>query len=283
MRSSRATPLFLLAMLLLAGCMAGGKAPRDASSLDAALEDVTVETTATLGGIRGVVVDEAIRPVPNAAVNGTTGELSTTTGPEGTFSFERVEPGTYFFTVSGAGFLPVQAQAQVVAGEVITLRVQLLADLSPVPFHETFVKEGFIQYGASIATFAVNLFTEDLLNQSICNCYVRFDTGQGAVAIVIEATWESAIACPPGTADNLYWQIYEGDTEEIHIQSAHQGHPIYAVIDKNEAWDVNQTSFEASVTESVDCPRYNQQYKAFYTVWYLEFPPEGWSIVAGTA
>jgi hypothetical protein len=272
----------ILAVLVIALAVAGCSASPGAKQADDVLGDVQVETTATLGGIRGVVVDEAIRPVNGAFIERSDGGGNVTSSEEGTFAFDRLEPGQYFFTVSRPLFVPVQAQAVVTAGEVTSLRVQLLADRTPQPYHETFQKTGFIQYGAGIGTFAVNLVAQEFLDQSICNCYIRFDTAPGAVAIVIEATWESAVACPPGTTDDLYWQIYEGDTESIHIESAFTANPIYTVIDKVAAWDANQTSFEASVTEGGDCPRYNQQYESYYTAWYLAFPPEGWSIVAGT-
>lgn len=272
----------LLSTVVLAGCSGdgGGKAPDATDTPQAA--DIDVDPKSSLGAISGVVVDLAIRPIAGASVGLTQGG-NTTTDDAGRFAFVDLEPGAYFFTVSRAGFLATQGQAQVVAGEATSTRIQLQTDLTPVAYHETVAKDGFISYGASIATFALNLVMDEFLGEGTCNCYVQFNTGPGAVAIVIEATWEPAIACPAGTTDDMYWQIYEGDTESIHIQSAFEANPIYAVIDKKEAWDANQTSFEASVTEGGDCPRYNQQYKAFYTTWYVDFPPDGWSIVAGTA
>ena len=269
----------LLAAVLLSGC-SNDAPPKSPTGLEGRLDDVEVETTETQGGIRGVVVDAAIRPIAGASVMSTDGALSSTTAEDGLFTFDRLEPGSYFFLVAAPRFLPVQTSVDVAAGKVASLRVQLQDNLTPVPYHETFVKEGFIQYGASIATFAANLVVQEA-NQSICNCYIQFDTAPGAVAIVVEATWDAAVACPPGTSDDMYYQVYEGDTEDIHIASAFQANPIYAVIDKVEMWGENQTSFEASVTEGADCPRYNQQYQSYYTVWYLDFPPEGWSIVAG--
>lgn len=273
----------VLVSVVLAGCSDGGGGGKDpAATGTPQAADIDVDPRSKLGAISGVVVDQAIRPIPGASVGLTQGG-NTTTDADGRFAFVDLEPGAYFFTVSAAGFLATQGQADVVAGEATSTRVQLQTDLTPVPYHETVAKDGFISYGASIATFALNLVMDEFTGQGTCNCYVQFDTGPGAVAIVIEATWEPALECPAGTSDDMYWQIYEGDTEDIHIESAFQAHPIYAVIDKNAAWDANQTSFEASVTEGADCPRYNQQYKAFYTIWYLDFPPEGWSIVAGTA
>lgn len=271
----------LLTAVVLSGC-SNGSTPKPQTGLEERLGGVDVETSDTQGGIRGVVVDAAIRPVAGAIVSSTDGRLNATTADDGLFAFERLDPGTYFFGIVAPRFLPVQTSIDVAAGAVASLRVQLQQNLTPVPYHETYAKEGFIQYGASIATFAANLVAQEV-NQSICNCYIRFDTAPGAVAIVIEATWEAAVACPPGTSDDLYWQIYEGDTEDIHIASAFQAKPIYAVVDKLEMWGANQTSFEASVTEGADCPRYNQQYQSYYTVWYLDGPPDGWSIVAGTA
>lgn len=273
----------LLTTVALAGCSGGGGGGDGDGHGTLKPKDIDVDPKSGLGAITGVVVDQAIRPIAGAEIGLLKDGQNATTDEGGLFSFVDLEPGAYFFTVTATGFLATQGQAEVVAGEAASTRVLLQQDLSPVPYHNTIVKDGFIDYGASIATFAVNLVVDEFTDEDICNCYVQFDTDPGAVAIVIEATWDAAIECPPGTADTMYWQIYEGDTENIHIQSNFMAHPIYAVIDKNEAWDANQTSFEASITEGADCPRYQQQYKAFYTIWYLEFPPEGWSIVAGTA
>jgi hypothetical protein len=65
----RTVPLsvFLLATLgAAAGC--AGKATRSADTLRQSLDSVQVDATATTESIRGVVVDEAIRPIPRAHI-----------------------------------------------------------------------------------------------------------------------------------------------------------------------------------------------------------------------
>lgn len=76
----------------LAGCSQGGS-PDEA---DVNLPDLGLEATATTGLIRGVVVDEAIRPIEGAKISLQAGSASqeTTTTPEGAFGFDGLEPGT---------------------------------------------------------------------------------------------------------------------------------------------------------------------------------------------
>jgi hypothetical protein len=88
----------LLAAALLAGC--SGSNPSDKSSTEPTFDDLGLQATSSTGVIRGVVVDDAIRPVAGATVSLTgesTGETVSTAA--GTFGFDALAPGTYFLKV----------------------------------------------------------------------------------------------------------------------------------------------------------------------------------------
>jgi hypothetical protein len=154
MRVARRTPAFLvpslLAMALLAGCAGGsdGNQPTDEE-----FDDLDLEATSTTGVIRGVVVDEAVRPVSGATValsGSTTGE--TTSNDDGLFGFSGLQPGPHFVSVSKPGFVAAQSSTEVVAGvaEPPILKVLLTADPTTAPYVATYVFDGFIECSFSL-------------------------------------------------------------------------------------------------------------------------------------
>lgn len=128
--------------LLLSGCSAGD--PNGGTTDDAP----GLKVTETTGGIRGVVVDQAITPLVGAAVN-LAGGLSTKSDAAGLFSFTGLQPGDYFIQVTKPGFRSVQASATVVAGEADPPIVRVLLDrlASADPYLEHFKLNGFYECG----------------------------------------------------------------------------------------------------------------------------------------
>src|ERR1041385_538006 len=107
----------LLVLVLLAGCSGSPhkKASNDPAD-QANFDQLGLHATDKTGVIRGVVFDEAIKPVANATVNltaGTTAAGVTHTGADGAFGFSDLEPGTYFLHANKTGFIEVQQSAEV--------------------------------------------------------------------------------------------------------------------------------------------------------------------------
>src|SRR5688572_33036463 len=105
-------PFLLLALLALAGCSgdAGGPA---AEGLGA--QASTVEATATTGGIRGVVVDDAVRPIAGAEVKVQGSDKTTTSDSSGLFTISGLEAGTYVVLASHPLYDQVQQTVPVEA------------------------------------------------------------------------------------------------------------------------------------------------------------------------
>lgn len=110
-------------------------------------EEIPLEATSTTGILRGVVVDDAIRPISGALVELRGTELSTTTTDEGLFGFDGLDAGTYFLAVSKVGHFPVQQSAEVVAGlaEPPVVRVLLGIDAGYQPYVQFQTYEGYIE------------------------------------------------------------------------------------------------------------------------------------------
>ena len=144
---------FLLAAVTLAGCSSGGQEP-EAPETDVDFGELDLEATDTTGVIRGIVVDEAIRPIANAAITirGGGSELSTTSTEAGSFGFDGLEPGTYFLSASKPGHFGAQASAEVVAGveEPPIVKLLLNRDAASAPYFVLHKWEGFLECGLSV-------------------------------------------------------------------------------------------------------------------------------------
>jgi hypothetical protein len=184
-----------LAMLLLAGC-SGGSAKDPAE--DADFSDLDLDTSATTGIIRGVVVDDAIRPLAGVAVSARGGdgtEATTQTTAEGIFGFEDLAPGTYFLTASKPGYRDTQASADVVAGvaEPPIVKVLLAADPDLAPYVESYTFEGYLECGVTTPPVGVALclIAGDALND---NTQVTYDLTRTPTWVQTEMIWESTQA-----------------------------------------------------------------------------------------
>jgi hypothetical protein len=256
----------LLAAIVLAGCT-GGSAGDDTPE---GLPDVK-PTEEGKGAIGGVVVDEAIRPIPGAVVSLTSLSLNVTTGDEGTFSWSDLEPGTYFISVRAPRFISVQSSAEVVAGETSFVRVQLAADTSPLPYQETYQKTGFMQAWGGIGQFVIENQQDN--GSALCDCRLYFTPVGSLSAAIYEAFWEWTVPDPANQAE-LYYVVeqLEGDADEsgycyspcnVHIggDSFTPNVQAYARLDGPDLWVA-----------------YNQQFELFVTLFYNGDAPSGWTI-----
>lgn len=132
---------------LLGGCADGGL---EEDSDDFGFGD-DLQATDDTGVVRGVVVDPAIVPVPNATVVLMGLDRETATSEAGTFGFSDVEPGTYFLEVSKAGFNTTQSSVTVVAGddEPPVVKVLLARDASDLPYVQPDHFIGFLKCSLS--------------------------------------------------------------------------------------------------------------------------------------
>jgi hypothetical protein len=142
-----AVALSLLAMAL-AGCAGGGGGGDDAPADGPSAEDLGLQATDSTGLIRGVVVDDAIRPLADVTVTLLgAGDKTQRTGGDGAFGFDGLEPGTYFLKATKLGYFSAQQSVEVVAGVVDppSTKIQLGFDAARQPYADTIVYEGFIE------------------------------------------------------------------------------------------------------------------------------------------
>ena len=194
----------LLLGALLAGCSGPSKGP--ASDSGPTFDDLGLQATSSTGVIRGVVVDDAIRPVPGAKVTlmGDAPKEAVSTD-QGTFGFDGLPAATYFLKVHKPGYVDAQQSADVVAGlaEPPVVKVQLLVDATSRPYVESFVYEGYVECTSSVLVVcgAPNL----LLGDNVTNDRFTWDQylTDGASLIQSEMVWDSTQALSP----QLYFEM----------------------------------------------------------------------------
>jgi hypothetical protein len=143
--------VLLVAGLALAGC---SSSPSGAGSDDGGLgsgaigSPKEVQATSTTGGIRGVVVDQAVRPIKGATVtvsgNGVAKDATTDAG--GTFSVSGLPAGTYLLKSSHSLYDSAQQSVEVKAGvkNPPIVKVLLTQKAFAKPYMVTSLFKGFI-------------------------------------------------------------------------------------------------------------------------------------------
>lgn len=154
---------FLVVSTVLAGCASEAPEPQSDDSLGG---DVQVEVSDTTGAIRGVVVDDAVRPLAGVHVRLLQASRHANTTDDGTFSFSNLEPGTYFLEASRFGYSSVQQSTQVVAGDdqPPIVRVQLIRDPDQRAYVNAQSTTGFILCSTSLVLLCA---APDLVNELI--------------------------------------------------------------------------------------------------------------------
>lgn len=146
-----AKPLFavaVLALVFLAGCSGnggGGQSVADSFEDEGAPE---VQVTETTGGIRGVVVDEAIRPIAGAVIELVGGDAPTKaeTTEGGLFAFSGLKAGVYLLKAGHPLYDTQQVSAEVEAGvkEPAPVKILLTRQIFEKPYMQTLKFDGFI-------------------------------------------------------------------------------------------------------------------------------------------
>jgi len=113
------------------------------------------------GVLAGIVVDDAIRPIAEAAVNvtGPGGAFNATTDAGGTFRIGDLEPGAYLVRVTKEYYSPHEQAVVVQTGvdDPELVRFQLVFEASSVPFATVYKYEGFHECGLNFIRVCSNV------------------------------------------------------------------------------------------------------------------------------
>lgn len=250
---------------LLAGCSDGGGGEDGPGS---PLDGLDVQPVGQgKGAVAGVVVDDAIRPIVGAQV-AMAGEVVATTGDDGVFVLDALEPGLAVFAVSAEGFLSIQTSADVLPGETSQVRVQLPRDTRPQPYHVTFALDGFMEASTGYA----QTYVEDAAATPLCDCRLLFTPEPNATTLVYEAHWEHTMPDPAGLAE-YYWIVYQPEGE-----GGDEGYCFSPCVQRLAFGGFTPGAEVVARLDSPDTPVVQQSFKLFVTVFYNGEAPAGWTL-----
>lgn len=283
--------------LLLAGCSGSGSGSSTSGDETSGFPTATVdvEPTETTGIIRGVVVDQAIRPVVGATISIAGTQESTMSNEEGAFGFEDLAPGTYFMTAHKSGYREVQAAADVVAGvsDPDIVRIKLQADPKLLAYVQPYTHDIYIECTTSLVVLcgAPNLASGWMCDGTIppggvCLGNLTADTftwntyfDPNATMIQNEMVWQSTQTLSP----DLYFEMeaLEGTCDGASFITSGEGPSPLLV-------KANATELEDSDIGG-DCPIYysifsgglagvtvEQRATMYIHAFYNYLPPEDW-------
>ena len=303
MGSKTLLAVLLLTAAVLAGCAGGSETPKVEQLAEGAPEVVVTETT---GGIRGVVVDDAIRPIKGATVEVVGTDKKMTTDETGLFAFSGLEAGPYFVKAGHLLYDVQQQSVDVVAGVADPAPVKFLLTrvILQNPYYTTMKFDGFIVCSANVGVPEAGYLLSEECGEGVGveglgrvggqgNNNVQYDfyvENDGAKSIVVEQVWEPTSDAGKGLYSpvSLNWKCVpscSGDTFlTIDGESPTYGYAGNATIEALElttstvisvfTWASPAGTTGASVT-------LNQGYQEFVTISYYLPLPEGWSFVAG--
>lgn len=216
-----------------AGCADGGAKPEPEPITGFA--ELELKATSDRGILRGVVVDTAIRPLAGVEIRMPTssGERMQTTGSNGLFGFDDLEPGTYFLTATKPGFGSIQQSAEVEAGVAEPPIVKVL--LERIPGTEPFVAarawDGFVFCTTSFIVLCglPNLLTGQQYTPDKYTWTWFFDPN--ASLIQSEMVWETSQPLTP----SMYFEMEpSGDCEDGFFNRTEGLSPIYATLNQSQ-------------------------------------------------
>jgi len=301
-------PLVLVALLAaaaLAGC--AGNSPDGEADTGPEFDDLGLEATSSTGVIRGVVVDDAIRPVAGATVTlqGDAPREATTTAV-GTFGFDGLQAGTYFLEVTKPGYFAAQQSADVVAGvaEPAIVKVLLQVDAANTPYYEAYVFEGYIECSGTFvavgfaACSAVNLVTDiaGAGNLTQDNFATTYDVARTPDWIQSEMVWDSTQALGGEMSVMYSWGDCGGFLCDHGVSGSS---PLLLTANAEEIAEINDGELGAGddelfvrvFNEGLSETQvgvggglgltFQQRFTVFTHIFYGYAPTDGWRISAG--
>ena len=286
----------MAAAVALAGCSGGD-----------GLDDIPV--TSDTGGIRGVVVDEAIRPIQGATVQVPAIGKSAITDASGEYAITGLAAGSYVVKASHPLYDVVQQTANVVAGDPDpkAVKFQLTRLITADPYAVTTKYDGFI--ACSLGVPNVGYSEEcgegvgvpcDVPPPVGCqrvggqdNNDVQYDfnvDGPSVRSLTVELVWE------PSAGETGAGQLYaivatdwvcDPSCEGNRLGEASGASPLHVYVPPralgNLSAEKTVTAFTWAAFEDQNAPNpvVNQDYQLFVTASYHLPLPEEWSFVDG--
>jgi hypothetical protein len=286
----RALPLalpLLLSFVALAGCSSDGDPEADAlAEAERAAAELQVEATDTTGVIRGVVVDQAVRPLAGALVVLANSQMNATTSEAGVFAFEGLEAGTYFLTASLADYTTVQQSVDVIAGvdnpEAVKILLAAIPRAAPAVVTQASVifisGSGWLQAPSPVGGTGVTVGGAGVLGDGNWNFEVEV-APNGTIAQT-ELIWD--MTTPLGENGRASGGTYEGN-DGVHTETHTGPSPLVMRANATEGTETSDNVYYSFYAWPIAAApfgfQFNQKVDVFVTVFYNFMPSEGWTFV----
>jgi hypothetical protein len=300
----------LLAAALLAGCASkASDAPTGGSIPDPG----EVKVTQTTGGIRGVVVDQAIRPLAGATVTVTGAGVNRTlaTDASGTFTVADLKPGTYILKASKPLYDTQQQAIEVKAGVAPPVtKIQLNQVVFAKPYLQTLKFKGFIACSFNAVLPVVGGILSEECGEGVgvpctqdpapcgrvggqANNHIQFDftvDNPSAQSLVVEQYWQPTSEAGKAfyTPVSLGWHCDPtcGGKTFLALDGVS---PLLGRVDGDELVKLNLNATSKVSTFTWASPAttpvgtvLNQDFQEFVTISYYLPLPADWSFVQGS-
>lgn len=287
----------LLLLALLAGCSGGGgDAAPEAGGLPSGF-----------GRLCGVVVDETIRPVPDAEATVRAPDATVHTavsGEDGAFCLD-LTPGTYIVEVRDAAnaYTAAQTTAEVLGGEETSVRILLTRLFAQDPYSEAFQFEGFIQCGYRNPQVSTQCFDDysrfvvpgglaPQLRETFDHRSFRHAVGPGWQAMILELVWEPSAQ---GTSDEMFivtsfynrsgthwFGMEEGPSpQQLRLHPGEEHETRSGVEPESIPPEGRPDLFSYAGIGGGVAVGVSQSFRVFQHNFYYGSPPEEWSFVGG--
>jgi hypothetical protein len=300
-----------LATSVLSGCSGGGADETGTNAADA-FKDKGVTAGDGKGVLLGVVVDDAIRPLPGAEVvlqKPSGGLENQTTDAQGRFAFGELDPGTYLLQASLLNYkgsqssVEVKAQADDPDPRVARILLERLYSLAPysVALHH----EGFIQCGYDItvaSSLCLNDYTHFVGPYTCTDCEhlldrrsANFAVDAGWQTMIFEMDWEPTTQAT-SVEMSLTISHFPRSASHWYCQGA-GAHPVLVRMEQNVTCENQQSEPEQVPPEGLPnmhmfgasnaqagmpaSMTFGQKFDVYSHLFYYGKPPEGWSFLAG--
>lgn len=253
-----------IAVVLVAGCSgkdAGANKVRlgDGSRISLDLpEDQRPDKDDIRGVVSGVVVNDAIYPIPAAHVQAKGWNFSAETDEDGRFVLESLPPGLFVLEVAKEGHAVGLGTINVKSGEV-TKAVLLMSRLPYIaPYHQTVIFDEF------------NSLTDIENRDHVLGLDASLKT------LILEAKWDPLTGV---NANVLTYTVAPERSEEPPLQGSGPN-PLRVVFD-SDAFPPNEYAVRVDVRPTTVAVPAESSGRIFATAFYIDPAPDGWSFVGG--
>lgn len=276
--------LAALAALIASGCSspAADQTPEVKLGDGTSVELAEPDNTATRGSISGVLVDEAIRPIAGAAID-LVGLGPTSTDDAGLFVFVDLQPGLYTLKVMGGNYSGIryrdaEVATEVRAGETAHVRVFMIRDLTPFPYHADTLKfDGFMEVDNGLVNFALGLTGSP--PPGWCTCNWTF-TAEGPVStIVSELSYNPTTTANPAPLGS--WVVFMTGDNGGATGIGCGTNPCIYHSEYDSFFDNETRDFTLTVSSDPYWVSINQAFQVYITLFYVDPAPGGWSFIKG--